>query len=185
MSTKPTNGWVDELDEAKKEFRQAAKANNVEKEAESFLRMIRALNKLRLFSEVEQYLSQNGKHKAKYKRVDASLTPRQKQECELAIDSQLTTPRFQDLLKAVKAGEVNPDLTLSPADGFQNVNLFHRVCMMGDIRVMEKLVAFGTAIDVPFLDKDPNEERIWQPSEKLPSTLTVLGWLCIREPKSE
>ena len=117
-----------------------------------------------------------------------SMTPRQRQERgiykakaaqELAVDSQLDkSPRFLELVKDVKEGRANPDTIVSSISVAKNSNIFHKVCTIGDVRAMEKLVALGAAIDHPFLDKDPHGQQTWRPSEALPSTLTVLGLLC-------
>jgi MYND finger len=72
---------------------------------------------------------------------------------KLSVRSSADKPEWNKLIPLFLAGAVNPNHVDRPLEAFPNSNLFHHAALVGDVRLMEALVAAGAAIDYPFLEE--------------------------------
>ena len=178
-----TDGWAMELEDSEKHY----KRTSVEDEGsnEVLFRLLQAQFKMRKFDDLMKVATSDEKGQ---KIVETSFTPQQSQvlkiykvkgEQILNIPSDLTqNVDLQRLLKDARRGKKNINSVMYPADDIPADdiiynNIFHYACIMGDIRLMEAVVAHGAAIDKP-LDLRPIES----PSTMVRTNVTALTFAC-------
>jgi MYND finger len=181
----PPDGWALELNDAEDAYKQI-NGEYDEKSNEALLRLVRAQYKMRKFDDLKEVVSNEKGRQI----VQTALTSRQLQELKiyqaksdqvLSITTNLNQRQMHVLLKDMRRGKLNPDMIASPGSEIKNTNILQRMCLDGDIRTMEAIVALGAAIDLPFLDRDPSrpdDACQWQPRGMAPTNATVLALLC-------
>lgn len=185
-NSKPANGWVDELEQAEKQYKDVSDATS-QAAADALLRVLRAKFKLRLFSDL-MYLMSEKRSKQIIRNI---MTPRQKQEVDiykakskqvLSDNTCMREPKIKEILKTIRQGKgLNPDQAMFPGGSYKNTNFLHRACFQGDVQAMEAIVAVGAAIDLPFYSTDPSRPGVanpWQPHQMAPTNTTILTMLC-------
>ena len=138
----PQQGWIQERHEAKKAFKENSSQTN-------FLRLARAYHKLRQFDKLttllQPQLTSGDIDNALYKKTLSEWM--KDAQCYLSLDTQLNDPDYGFTEENLR--EHNIDTWLVEHGTYNNLNLLHFAAEIGDIRLLEKAIALGAAIDMP------------------------------------
>ncbi|GKY92057.1 hypothetical protein MPSEU_000177200 [Mayamaea pseudoterrestris] len=96
---------------------------------------------------------------------------------ELAIESTVDSPSFaQDLLPNIRKHMTNVSFVKScaPQAQFTNLTLLQSAACIGDVRLVESMVALGAAVDIPVKSDSPHTHEPHFPAPN-GSTALVLG----------
>jgi MYND finger len=172
----PVEGsWVSELEDAQAALDELARSTHPRRKGAALpvhLRLCRAFAKLRQWKQLEAAAAKGLEVCSSYNGAAAAVAPgaaaaaaaklakwndrflsyRALAGRELSVPSTADKPEWNELIPLFLAGEVNPNHVYRPLEAFPNSNLLHHAALVGDVRLMEALVAAGAAIDYPFLE---------------------------------
>eukprot|EP00978_Attheya_sp_CCMP212_P025241 scaffold80865_cov55-Attheya_sp.AAC.4 len=175
MMELPENGWICEKDEA-------AKAVKCERNEENILRLARAYYKLRQWEKLEALASSALKDDsvssayASSKLYRQQLTTWHKEAKDnLSIKTRWNEQHEGFGLEESRLRRLNMDTFICTHETFNNFNILHYAAYLGDIRLLEKAIALGAAIDYPV--GEPKEEYARE-GEEAPRGATALLIAC-------
>eukprot|EP00978_Attheya_sp_CCMP212_P021343 scaffold62177_cov53-Attheya_sp.AAC.1 len=188
MMELPENGWICEKDEA-------AKAVKCERNEENILRLARAYYKLRQWEKLEALISSSAledddhseeldsgrSSNSSSKLYRQQLTAWHKEAKDnLSIKTQWNELREGYSLEESRLRRLNMDTFTGTGTEtqatFNNLNILHYAAFQGDIRLLEKAIALGAAIDYPV--GEPKEECARE-GEEAPRGTTALLLACV------
>jgi hypothetical protein len=165
---KPKEGWVVELKEAETGVKRANQAT-----PEQHLRVARAARKLRIWNK-SKTAAETGLSIDPHGPLRAQLIECQKQaDEELSIPSKVDTDEFKADLKVMSEDNYSCDNSPAPHYIFSNLNILQYATMIGDVRLMEVLVASGAALDYPVLNSSESALPGAEPAPKVSTALVL------------
>jgi len=144
----PAEGWAMELEDAEKLLkRKGATVNNL-------LRLCRAYWTMRqwgnLKNRADQLLARSEEANESTSDVKEELARYQREALqELSVPSRVTDASLRDYFHHVLTEHVSIDESIFDNQYFNNLNLLQFAAIEGDVRLLEKVVALGAAIDFP------------------------------------
>ncbi|CAB9521678.1 expressed unknown protein [Seminavis robusta] len=171
----PENGWIQELSDAKKVAKETPTGKNS-------LRMAMAACKVRQWdsclaaakfglSLLEPNDDETKKQLLLYQKWSNE---------ELAKESQSMKHQrnTRDLIKEIKKEDVAIDYIQTEYETFDNLNLLQYSGILGDVALLEELVALGAAIDFPVLTRSTGTGTAPATMGSAPEGTTALTLLC-------
>lgn len=147
----PPNGWALELEEVQKKIKKAKTTPSID----NFLRLCRAYRMLRQWEDLVKWsdkvlvkLTQNDDNNDLELRQEL-LKYKQEAETVLSKRSRVDHSDLRDWFDKIMAGDQCVDDSVWQQQSFSNLNSLQWAVMQGDIRMMEKVVALGAALDYP------------------------------------
>eukprot|EP00978_Attheya_sp_CCMP212_P023981 scaffold74636_cov67-Attheya_sp.AAC.4 len=176
MMELPENGWICEKDEA-------AKAVKYERNEENILRLARAYYKLRQWEKLEVLASSalkddcGSRANSSSKLYHQQLTTwRKEANANLSIKTHWNEQHKGGYgLEESRLLRLSMNTFTGAHGTFNNLNLLHFAAYQGDIRLLEKAIALGAAIDYPV--GEPKEE-CGREGEEAPRGATALLLAC-------